>query len=186
MDMGLRNFAFAEVEVEVEVGTVSVSESKTWGHVRRIDVHDLTEEAAAWSDSTTKLYRGLIVYLDRHQEVWQRADVILVEQQLNRLNIVATKLACHVMAYFLHRFPEKRVVEFPSSYKGRYLKAPPGLSHPQRKQWAIKTVMGIYQDQDPVMYDWILTFPKRDDIADCILMANLFPRTPLFSSVVHP
>lgn len=160
-DIGVKNFAFAVVE-----GV---------DNVLHVDLHDLR--------AGNSPYINLISYLDRHQTLWKKVDVVLIEQQLYRTNVAATKLSCHLHAYFLHRFPQKKVIEYPSSYKTKYTKfSIKSSSHKQRKDYAIQYVLDKCQKNDPVLYDWLLTFPKKDDICDCILMCETFYASPFSAS----
>jgi len=166
-DMGIKNFAFAQVDID---------SGEEWGNVRCVDVHD-------FSGDGRNIHRMLIVHLDRYEHLWRTTDVVLIEQQLNRHNIQAARLACHVAAYFFHRFPLLPVHDYPNTYKTRFLKAPRTLDHPGRKRFAVDAVLNHYQETDPVLHDWLSSgFKKLDDVADCILMANTFPRSPFFSS----
>jgi hypothetical protein len=161
-DMGVKNFAYAVADIPPGGG---------WGHVVSVDVHDLRGGSP---------YQNLIAYLEKNDPLWGSADVVLVEQQLNRMNIQATKLACHVHAYFLHRHPHKPFYEYPSLYKTKYTHfTTPSSSHRQRKEHAVLHVLGHYEETDPVLAAWVASFPKKDDICDCILMCNTFLQSPL-------
>jgi hypothetical protein len=161
-DIGTKNFAFAVVDIRGE----------GWGDVMSIDVHDLRDG---------HLYKNLITYMKKHDHLWRKANVILIEQQLNRMNIQATKLACHLYAYFLHRHPTLPVYEYPSLYKTKYTDCPlQSSTHKQRKEYAIQLVLDYYQEKDPVFFQWISSFKKKDDICDTVLMCNTFVKSPLF------
>lgn len=164
-DIGVKNFAFAVVRIH--------DDSKNdWGEVVSVDVHDLREG---------NIYQNLISYMKKHDGLWGKVDAVLIEQQLNRMNIKATKLACHLHAYFLHRHPTKPIFEYPSIYKTKYTNFPiQSSTHKQRKDYAIKLVLDHYEENDPVLYQWISSFKKKDDISDCILMANTFKKSPLY------
>lgn len=161
-DIGVKNFAFAVVD-----GV---------DNVYYVDVHDLRGGFSP--------YINLISYLDQHERLWEKVDVVLIEQQLYRTNVAATKLSCHLHAYFLHRFPEKKLIEYPSCYKTKYTHFDiKSSSHKQRKDYAIQYVLDKCREKDPVLYDWVMTFPKKDDICDCILMCETFYRSPFSASL---
>ena len=161
-DIGTKNFAFAVVDVNGE----------DWGNVLHIDVHDLRDG---------DVYKNLISYLTIYHHLWRKAEVVLIEQQLNRMNIKATKLACHLHAYFLHQHPKIPVYEYPSLYKTKYTDCPLRSStHKQRKEYAIQSVLDHYEEKDPVLFQWISSFPKKDDICDTVLMCNTFLKSPLY------
>jgi len=169
-DMGRKNFAFACVDLPSE----RLHENTViFGQVIYLETHDLTRDG-------DDIFRSLIEYLNQHRRLWECADVILVEQQMNALNIHAARLACHVVAYFYNRFPDLPVYEYSASYKTRFLGAKPSLTHRGRKLFAIKTVLDHYAEHDPVAHDWISNLSKKDDVADCILMCATFPISKAF------
>lgn len=162
-DIGIKNFAFAILDVK---------NKEEWGDVLHIDVHDLREG---------NIYKNLLEYMRKYDHFWEKINVVLIEQQLNRINIQATKLACHLYAYFLHRHPTKPIFEYPSIYKTKYTDFPlQSSTHKQRKEYAIQLVLEYYNENDPVIFQWISSFKKKDDISDCILMANTFIKSPLY------
>lgn len=171
-DIGVKNFAYAVLEF---------SSSQGWGVVLSVDVHDLR--------GGDGIYQNLISYMKKNDSLWEKMDVVLIEQQLNRMNVQATKLACHLHAYFLHCHPKKTVYEYPSIYKTKYTDfSIQSSSHKQRKEYAVQLVMDHYQETDPVLFQWVSSFPKKDDICDCILMCNTFQKSPLyrhFSASLH-
>lgn len=160
-DIGVKNFAFAVVDHHE--------------NIIAMDVHDMRGQ---------DIYKNLLDYLKKYDPLWETVNVVLIEQQLNRMNIQATKLACHVYAYFLHRHPQKFLYEYPSIYKTKYTHFPlESSSHRQRKEYAIQLVMKQYQ-HDPVFLDWLSSFPKKDDLCDCILMCKTFPLCPLYKQYI--
>ena len=179
MDMGMKNFAMAQMEIDEEEEEREDKQIR-WGNVRFIDVHDLSLDGG-------ESMRSLIVYMDEQRKVWEGTDVVLIEQQLNRHNVIATRLACHTAAYFYHRYPDLMVMEYPATYKTRYLDAPRSLDHKGRKKFAIDTVLTHYreEDPDPVLMDWLACCEakKLDDICDCILMCATMPCSPLYGKI---
>lgn len=163
-DMGVKNFAFAQMEIPSD----HHDGAPCFGHVLSIDSYNLSADGG-------NIFRELISYLDRHSEKWEQTDIVLIEQQMNMLNIHASRLACHVAAYFYHRFPSLYVADYPSTYKTRCLDADKRLNHKGRKQFAIDTILSHYKEKDPVLFDWIFSLRKRDDVADCVLMCATFP-----------
>ena len=161
-DMGVRNFAFA---------VVNVSEDDPWGKVLAIGACDLRGDNP---------YLNLIDYLKQHDALWQKVSVVLIEQQLLRSNVMASKLSCHTHAYFLHRHPNVPVFDYPSTYKTRMTGMTGPSSHRQRKQHAIQLVIDHLTETDPVALDWLSCFGKKDDICDCVLMCATFTQSPIF------
>ena len=125
------------------------------------------------------LYEKLYAYLDTFHELWERTNIILIEQQFVKRyssNIKALKLSQHVLAYFMVRYHfsssskhKKKIIEYASSNKTQVYGKKFALKK-DRKQWAVQKVMHDLEMSDPVAHDWFLTFPKKDDIADCVLM----------------
>jgi hypothetical protein len=177
LDMGMKNFAMAQMEMEIEDADEK-KKQPCWGNVRFMDVHDLSLDGG-------ESMRSLIVYMDKQHKVWECTDLILIEQQLNRHNIIATRLACHTAAYFYHRYPDLPVMEYPATYKTRYLDAPRSLDHKGRKKFAIEAVLNHYREEDPVLMDWLASCgaKKLDDICDCILMCATMPCSPLYDKI---
>lgn len=168
-DIGCRNFAFAQVRYE------NIRQKEVvFGDVAFVNVHDFS--------GAVNIFRELIRHLDGHTRLWEESSVILIEQQLNAHNIHASRIACHVAAYFYNRYPGLRVIEYPSIYKTRYLGADRTLDHRGRKRFAVDTVLSHYKEVDPVAYDWMTSLRKLDDVADCILMCATFPASPFFEN----
>ena len=165
-DIGIKNFAFAVVEGKTNV---------LFFHVQ--DLRGKKSEDA---------YKNLITYMDSYRSWWEKVDIVLIEKQLCKTNIVAGKLSCHLHAYFLHRHPDKIIIEYPSTYKTRLTNFPLKKStHRQRKQYAIEYVLQRCQEEDPVVADWLSTYPKKDDICDCILMCETFYASPFVHRCVN-
>lgn len=162
-DIGIKNFAFAVMDLKEDKEGV-------WGDVVALHVQDLSGDPP----------RHLIHFMKSFQSLWEQVDLVLIEQQLYRMNIKAAQLSCHLQAYFYHCHPDKPVYEYPSSYKTKHTQCPLSSStHRQRKEYAVRLVLDHYRDVDPVAYDWVLSFPKKDDVCDCILMCNTLLVSPL-------
>lgn len=167
IDIGRKNFAFACSSSLNEDG---------WCEISMVDVSDLTTGGP-------NIYRNLISHLNRFRDCWEKTDVILIEQQMNRMNVQATKMSCHVHAYFLNNFPRKIIHEYPATYKTKLLKEK-SVPYRERKDFAVRKVLGYYEHHDPVLYDWIMSLPKKDDVADCILMCKTYFISPLYAKNV--
>lgn len=166
-DIGIKNFAFAVVDL-IDADTI--------GHVVSIGLHDL--------GSHPPLH--LIAYLKTNDRLWETVDAVLIEQQLNRSNVQATKMSCHVHAYFLHRHPNKPVLEYPSIYKTKYTGMKSSGSYKQRKDHSVQLVIDHYHEIDPVLIGWLSCYTKKDDICDCVLMCNTLMKTPLYKNTLMP
>lgn len=167
-DMGRRNFAFAEM---------IQSPNETWGNVVFFDTHDFNNE------KPSVMFRNLISYLNQFRNIWENVEIVLIEQQLSSLNIQAARLACHVAAYFYHCYPGVKVFDYPAVYKTKLLGEQKKTTHRERKQFAIQKVWDHYSYADPVLWEWINTLKKKDDVADCILMCATFPLSPFYKEI---
>lgn len=167
-DMGTKNFAFAVVDIDPNAPEV-------WGNPLSMGSQDLRQGCP---------FQNMITYLGTYDGLWATVDVVLIEQQLYRKNIKAARLACHTHAYFLHRHPGKPVYEYPAYYKTKYTGFHHAKSsHRERKEYAIRLVLGHYEETDPVFCEWLSGLPKKDDVCDCVLMCNTFPVSPLYAVI---
>jgi len=159
IDIGIHHFAW--------VKTVKMEERC---RVKGLDCHNFGA-----TPTLTTLYPKLISYL----MTVDYADVstVLIEQQMNRMNIRATKIAVFVHAFFLLRVPHVRVIEYPAYHKTRKFGVPK-MTKQQRKKWSIAYVCTNILFDDPVAMDWVRTFPKQDDICDCIMMTMAYFQSP--------
>lgn len=121
------------------------------------------------------VYRNLHSYLESWEMVWDKADVILVEQQMSTgkiHNIKAIKISQHILAYFLIRFPQKKLVEYGATFKtslfGVHFKI-----KADRKKWSVEKVKELLEE-DPVALDILELIPKKDDVCDCVLMTFVY------------
>ena len=158
-DIGFHHFAW--VKMRCLSGTPS--------EVIHMDCHDFGHIS-----KTADLYPLLLAYL-RSLPV-DDVDVVLIEQQMNRMNIKATKIAVFVHAFFLMQHPDLYVLEYPSYHKTKVFGAH-GLSKSQRKKWSVEFVSQQIIQDDPVILDWLDQFPKKDDLCDCILMIESYRKT---------
>uniref|UniRef100_A0A6C0IDM9 Holliday junction resolvase n=1 Tax=viral metagenome TaxID=1070528 RepID=A0A6C0IDM9_9ZZZZ len=156
-DIGIHHFAWAKMRCLP--GTPSA--------LLGMDCHDFGHGL-----KTVDLYHHLLEYL-RSLDL-EGVETVLIEQQMNRMNIVATKMAVFVHAFFIMSYPHLRVIEYPSYHKTKKFGVH-GLSKPERKKWSVQHVVDhVLGEKDPVGMDWLEQFPKKDDICDCILMIESF------------
>lgn len=160
-DMGVHHFAWAKVR-------------RTKGQVSEVvgmDCHDFGHGKGTKSLKTVDLYPLLLAYLRSLD--YHGVHTVLIEQQMNRMNIRATKVGVFVHAFFIMERPHITVVEYPSYHKTKAFGAH-GLSKPERKKWAVEHVQRHMLVEDPVAQDWLNQYSKKDDICDCILMIESF------------
>lgn len=150
-DIGLRHFAWTRMSV--------TKSGRPFLHA--MDCHDFGDEPLS------TVYGKILLYLETI--CIKNVDVILVEQQMNRMNIKATKISVCVMTFFMVRFPHLRVIEYASFQKTR-LFALPSTSKKERKNACIDFTRSRVFNDDPVALDWLDQFCKQDDICDCVMM----------------
>lgn len=174
-DIGTRNFAMAWLQLQ---------DGAKGPVVRHMSLVDLAGAAGGRPRESWALYRELIRHLESFDTIFLgHRPVILIEQQMatkHRSNIQALRLSQHVLAFFLHRHPALRVIEYSPRHKTRSVSTGSDavrMSYRERKQWAVGQCTTFMQD-DPVATDWFTSFPKKDDVADCILMCHTFLRPP--------
>lgn len=181
-DIGSKNFAWASVFyadskemipfVDKSINSDVQIRIKEKMNILNMDVCDISQDS---SKNSLQLYRNLHQYMINHMYVWSSADVFLVEQQMSTgkvNNIRAIKISQHVLAFFINHFPHHKIVEYCANYKTSLFNV--RIKEKRlRKIWSIDKVNEIIQD-DPISMDFLGSFPKKDDICDCILMTFTF------------
>lgn len=123
------------------------------------------------------VFVALTEVLDRYRKYWDMCRFILIEKQMsfgrNKNNTLALKIAQHCLSYFSFLYGKfKNLVEYPAYHKTQVLQAPPKMSKPDRKKWAITKALDILTvrkyNQD--ILDKLNSVKKKDDMSDCILM----------------
>ena len=83
-------------------------------NVLHFDVQDMS------GHTMTHVYRKIHDYLRQQNKIWEKTDVVLIEQQMSarhRCNIKALKISQHIFAFFLLEHPSIRVIEYMAKYK---------------------------------------------------------------------
>ncbi|NDE14272.1 hypothetical protein EBZ80_05005 [bacterium] len=123
-------------------------------------------------------YRTLHRVLEEHAWLWATCETILVEQQMSTgriTNVRAVKISQHVLAYFMIRFPEKKIMEYSPRHKTEGFGQKKMSKKTERKKWAVAKTVELLHD-DPVALDWLGTLPKKDDVCDCFLMTVVYAK----------
>jgi len=109
---------------------------------------------------TNRTRINLFEYLDSLSNLLRKVDIILVENQYQRIigrgmkrrveaNMKAIKISECVMTYFLLRYPEKHIELFQSSNKTHTLGAPKSIkTKPERKKWCTIFAEDVYNLRD--------------------------------------
>ena len=153
-DLGVRNFAFIIASIG-DGGTITVLE---WENV------DLN--APTWFE----ILQNCNEVLFQHAGLLSTSDVCLVEKQMTRLNMKASKLSYHVMSFFNIVWPHVQVIEYSAANKTHAFTSPK-MNKKERKQYCIdKTVETLVANKDYANLTLLLMDKKLDDKCDTYQM----------------
>ncbi len=158
IDLGTRNLAWCVLN---DYGT---------GHekIQEWKLIDLGAEDFNKTDIAT-----CVELLLKKLEDFPEVDHVFLEQQpVSRVGVsnIKTKVLSHIcQAHFVLR---NTPVQFVSALRNKELKTDEGkdLSYAQRKKAAVEKTKALLKD-DKKWLDYLLTFKKKDDLADCYLQA---------------
>lgn len=123
------------------------------------------------------IFRNMIAELDKC-EFLKDLDTVLVEQQVSfgkKVNVKALKIGAHCFNYFLMRYSNIEVIEFPAYNKTKVLGAPKGLTKYQRKKWSVeeaKYILNLRKDEKNLAD--LSNAKKKDDLADTLTQLQAF------------
>jgi len=198
-DMGTRNFAFCverrtktipkfkptfDIEghptEESKVHLEEIYKNGSLIECQRIDLIEYGQQ-----HHLNNIYLSLTSILDSFGQLWDNVQVILIEQQMaygrNKANIQALRLAQHCLSYFYTIYGSfKIILEWPSTLKTRLLGCPRDKrnTHRDRKQFSIQLAEKILKDRKDPLLEIFQSLTKKDDVADCILMAQTYGINP--------
>ena len=157
---------------------------KTILHINK----DLTYDTDKEKYFDKKIYYNMIEHLDSHKEYLSKCSIFVVEQQMIK-NSMATRLGQHCLTYFMCRYPETTVVEFPSYNKTCVLGAEKikgkmnkngkykwkTMDQRTRKKWAVTKAYEILTERgESETMDNIKTKSKKDDLSDTVIQLWAF------------
>jgi hypothetical protein len=129
----------------------------------------------------SNIYLGLTQILNLFSSLWDKVDVILIEQQMaygrNKANIQALRLSQHCLSYFHTIYgPYKTVLEWASTHKTRILGCPivERRTHKSRKQFSIQLASNILKHRNDPIEPVFQSLAKQDDVSDCLLMIQAY------------
>lgn len=162
-DIGTHHFAWSVVQMK-----------ENSYNVIAISSHDFLKDQNAnkycFDQHFWKMFHDYLTEL--HLEI-QKCDVCLIEKQMgfgSKINYKAIQMASQLMAHLVLHFPEKIIIEYPSTKKTKIFKQQIS-SWKERKNWAVDFVLEMLEKQnDEIMIEWIHQYKKKDDICDTILM----------------
>lgn len=193
-DIGKRNLAFCVEQVEL----TNINENCTiddvcqTGKIIAFENKSLMKNCDEKKYLDTEVFHNLTELLNEHMELWQKCDIFLIEQQMNR-NIMALKIGQHCFSYFLFKFERtKKVIEFASYHKTQVLNAPRisttkklksgiekttfrYMTKPERKKWSVSRALDVLTTRnDTEFLTKLQKTRKKDDISDCLLMIQAY------------
>lgn len=157
-DLGIRNFAFIVVYITPSFHANIL----LW---ENIDIH-----AEKWFDILSNINKLLFDY----EFLFSSCDVCLVEKQMKKLNVKATKLSYHVMSFFNIVWPHVKVIEYSASHKTRTF-THQKMTKKERKLHCINHTIEILvskRDYDNLAH--LLCCKKMDDKCDTYQMINSY------------
>ena len=157
-DLGIKNFAFY-TEENIAFG--------------RKGIIDMTRKIEL---SKNNLILSLIQFLNSIKEELRKSDVFIIEKQYyNRGggNIKCLKLESSLFTYLTINFENSRVEIMSPRLRNSICGF--GLTYRQRKNMSILFAKEYFTENNDVeMKSYFETFEKKDDIADCVIMIELF------------
>jgi hypothetical protein len=152
---------------------------------------DLTYDTDKKEKLDIKVLYNMNDELDFYSDIWEKCDYVVIEQQMSfgkKINLIAIKIAQHCASYFIMKYPNINIIEFPSYHKTQVLGAEKevkktkrgnpkfvSMSKPKRKKWAVNTCKEILENKgDLVSLERINKSKKKDDLADTYLQLQAF------------
>lgn len=196
-DMGTRNFAFCVEQRNNDVSRAAIKPTfdaegnpteeyrkqleEIYRKGRLIECQRIDLIEYSKQQRITNIYLTLTLILDKFIRLWDSVDIVLIEQQMaygrNKANIQALRLSQHCLSYFYTIYGSFKIIqEWPSTHKTRMLGCPHTgrRTHRERKQFSVDLAMRILEERKDPLVDLFHSMTKKDDIADCILMAQTF------------
>lgn len=156
-DLGVRNFAYTVAEIK-----------NNSTHIIQWENQDIS--GTTWTD----VLHNVNTILFENQHLFSICDICLVEKQMTRLNMKATKLSYHVMSFFNIIWPHVKVKEYSANHKTHtytHLR----MDKKERKKYCIdKTLLDLIQDKDYINLGLLLCHKKMDDICDTYQMIKSY------------
>lgn len=192
-DMGVKNFAFC-VEQVPELGEMKITRNKftlvgtpTEEYQEQLDmifnIGNLIEaqKVDIHGDTIISTCLNLTNFLNKYSKLWDKVDVFLIEQQMsygtNNTNVNALRLSQHCISYFMTIYGSFKIIEeFSSTHKTRYLGCQKELrkNYRARKNFSQQMALKILTSRNDPFLTFYSTLDKQDDIADCLLMIQVY------------
>ena len=168
-DIGVHHFAYAVLSIH----------EKEWD-ISHMNVEDL---AVNQKCSSIVLEQNFWVrfhsFLRSLHEILKTCSFILIERQMsfsNAFNYKANQINSQLFAHMIIYFPEKKIINYSATEKTKQFQKQ-FKKKIDRKKWAIEfTKELLLEKNDETAIEWLNSFPKQDDICDCILMVLSFAK----------
>lgn len=156
-DLGVKNFAFIITEVR---------DNKV--NIIKWENHDISGNT--WTD----VLQNVNEILYENQDFFSICNICLVEKQMTKLNMKATKLSYHVMSFFNIIWPYIKVKEYSANHK-THVYTHQRMNKKERKQYCVdKTFIDLINDKDYKNLGLLLCHKKMDDMCDTYQMVKSY------------
>lgn len=153
-DLGTRNFAFIIASMSNE------------NYITILEWENFDVNATSWFE----ILQNVNTILFNYSELFSISDTCLVEKQMTRLNMKASKLSYHVMSFFNIVWPHVKVIEYSAANKTHAF-TNKKMDKKARKQYCIdKTVDTFIINKDYDNLSLLLMDRKLDDKCDTYQM----------------
>ena len=157
-DLGVNNFAF----IIVDVTNILKPSIMLW---ENINVNDTN-----WFN----VLQNVNTVLFEHASLFALCKVCLVEKQMTRLNMKASKLSYHVMSFFNIIWPYIKVIEYSAAHKTHTFTSQK-MDKKARKKYCIdKTLDDFIKLNDYKSLGLMMSCKKMDDLADVYQMVQTY------------
>ncbi len=167
IDPGIKNYAI-RIEKRYKSGLILPVYYNLW---------KLAEKTKLDPNEPMLVYANLTQKLDSIKEMLLETDMVIVERQL-AINYKSTRVMQHTLTYFhvlLQDLPSYPLIyDIDPKLKGRMLGAPPKISKPELKEWAVvkaNELLNLRRDEFSLNVLNKL-FKKSDDLADTVCQAE--------------
>lgn len=163
-DIGIHHFAFVLMQVFDE----------TQWNIIHMECHDFHKNEKLYNIVMNQdFWNNFHHYIVTNDKYIQKADIILIEKQLGfgkQINYKANQISSQLYAHLILFYPDKEIIEYPSSFKTKFFDFK-STNKKDRKNWSVQKVYSLLEERnDETSLEWLNTFPKKDDICDCVLM----------------
>jgi hypothetical protein len=158
-DLGIKNFAFL-------IAHVSLCDKR----IKILEWENIDISANTWFE----ILQNVNTVLYDYSHLLSTCDICLVEKQMTRLNMKATKLSYHVMSFFNIIWPHIKVIEYSAANKTHTFTRKK-MDKKQRKQHCIDHTVDILLEQkDYENLAELLCNKKMDDKCDTYQMIHSY------------